>query len=561
MVTKKKRLPGDPAEAGASNVLQLPTVTVRPTGAPAPAAGMALAGNPVAGMNPLNRIVQPAATVPGTAAPDVNPLPLGTRVGSALRTQGQDAINGAVGGINRLSRLKTNVSNALTLPSRATFGFVADVGNALAGNQPRADVGHPLAGDTAPQLPMPFVKPPVNFQTAADPVAPPGAKPARPVAATLDRDHNPQADNISMGNLATANRMTVPDNGAPRPNFADVRSSVSTARIKQPGLDSGVDIGGRHVNAGAMVDGVPTFSDGTGGIPATMSPAAIADLAQERSISRADRGAAGNVLASDTMGGSTPTQEQMVAQRMAQIRQPITGSRPTAAQFAAADRNAIAMRDPRSAAGRAARNLSVESEFARTPRSRAAAAAQLAQLSAGTDQANLQGLQDAGAMARTDATNAATLENTALQGQNTLANTTLAGQNTLANTKLENTIRKPGTQFADDKGNLWLPDSRGGAATPVVGPDGKQLKQTVTRDDSVTKRTQEIQDNLGKGVQALLTEYNKSQAFLPADQQQPATPAMLQQWKEQQAAALGLRVGTNDKKQRVALINGQEIVL
>lgn len=356
---------------------------------------------------------------------------------------------------------------------------------------------------------------------------------------------------------------TIVDNGAPgsATSLANVTGGVlpapAAAKTKQPGVDSGVDIGGRRLNYGAMVNGVPTFSDGSGGpngrqgsIPRTVSAATMANLAKAPSVGRADAGVLSMPLASDAMGGATPSSAQMVAQRMSQIRQPITGSRPTPEQFAEADRLAIASRDPRSAAGTAARNLSLETEFARTPRSRAAAAQALQQLSTGTDAANLQGIQDEAAMARTQ-----------VNGANTLANTAMAGQNEQANTRLTNTIRKPGTQFADDKGNLWLSDATTGASTPVTGADGKQLKQAVTRDDSATKRTQAVQDQLSKGVQALLTEYQKNQALLPADQQAPPPPELIQQWKEQQAAAMSLPIVRDNSGRALANINGQWVSL
>jgi hypothetical protein len=218
-----------------------------------------------------------------------------------------------------------------------------------------------------------------------------------------------------------------------------------------------------------MVNGVPTFSDGTGGIARTMTDDQIKHFGDN--LSRADVGAAGNMLASDALGGATPSTDQMVAQRIAQIQQPITGSRPSAEQFAAADRLAIAQQDPRSAAGIAARNLSIEAGYARTPRLRRMAETALANLQAGTQQSGLAGQQAEAQAADTAATGRNALDAIQLRG-------TLEGQNQLANTALEARLRPPaaGQQVQLADGTIGLISPTTGAITRATLPDGTVAK-------------------------------------------------------------------------------------
>lgn len=448
----------------------MPTAIVRPDSPPQVGGGPAVA-NPLSGA--VASLSAPARLQPGQAAPDVNPQAAGTRFGNTLRDTRRGIVNDQVATLNTLNRAGAGIANTATYLPRAALGFTRDTTRAALGMDPSPNAGQPIGGVTAPQLAKPYIRPPVNFALThndvpvRDPrVATPAAAPAvAPGGATgtggaspaaTNPNFDPAADNISSSNLATAMK----------PSFTAPK--VGAAAVTKPGIDSGTVVeGGRKLNYGAMVDGVPTFSDGSSGIkgvagniPRTMSDQSIASLGARAQVIPAQV----STLASDSMGGVTPTQDQMVDQRVAQIQRPITGSRPSAEQFAAADRLAIAMRDPRSAAGIAARNLAVEAQYGRGG-ARKAAINGLAQLTAATDQAGALAQQGENAQAITDA-----------QGQNALDQTALQGQNALANTALENKGRlqmpRTGQQVTLADGTLGIQDPITGAITRSTLPDG-----------------------------------------------------------------------------------------
>lgn len=222
---------------------------------------------------------------------------------------------------------------------------------------------------------------------------------------------------------------------------------------------TGVTIGGRHLPYGAMVNGVPTFSDGTHGIARTMSDDQIKSLGDRLNIGNY------SALASDALG-YTPSSAQMVGQDLAQLRryQPITGSRPSAADFAASDRNAILRGDWRSAAGTTAHNLAVDaSEGGRAQQ--VAYQQGLSSLLGGVSQA---AQDDAASQARADqADNAMNLEN--LRGQYGLADTRQKAA-------LERFTRK-GSPVTLADGTLGLLDDATGMVTPAKMPSGQPVRE------------------------------------------------------------------------------------
>ena len=525
----------------------LPTATVRPD-APQ-VGGMSPPPTPLSSFG-IGSSAAPRLK-PGQAAPDLNPQAAGTRFGNTLRDVRRGVVNDQVAVLNTANRAGAGLANALTYLPRTALGFTRDTGRAALGMDPSPNAGQPLGGLTAPRLTQPYPAAPVNFAlthndvpvrdprvatpaaaTAATPAGATGGGGASPAATNPNFD--PAADNISASNLAAVLR----------PGF---RVPPAAPAAADPAGGTVVE-GGRRLPMGAMVNGVPTFSDGTAGIPQTMSPEAMKQLAQERSISRADVGSGANVLASDVTGGRTPSTAEQVATLVRNASVPITGSRPSAEQFAAADRNAIALRDPRSAAGIAARNLDMEAQYGRGGARRGAALA-LQALTDGTNAAGITAQQGENAQALT-----------AAQGQNALDQVALQGQNALANTALENRGRlqmpRAGQQVTLADGTLGIQDPITGAITRSTLADGTTAKAQVTRDDTATKRTNEIMDQLNKGVQ------EQMKAFLPSKEVPQPTAEMIAQWREQNAKALGLQLGTDPKTgRRVANINGQVVTL
>lgn len=543
----------DPRKKDSAAPDMLPTAIVRPDAAPQ-------VGGVPAFANPLTSAVSaasaPARLQPGQAAPDVNPQSAGTRFGNTLRDARRGVVNDQVATLNTVNRAGAGLANSLSFLPRAALGFTRDTTRAALGMDPSPNAGKPIAGITAPQLKQPFQAPPVNFALThgdvpvRDPrVATPAAAPAAApgvatgaggaLPAATNPNFNPAADNISASNLAAVLK----------PSFTAPK--VGAAAVAQPGIDSGTIVeGGRKLNYGAMVDGVPTFSDGSSGIkgaagniPRTMSDQSIASLGARAQVIPAQV----STLASDSMGGATPTQGQMVDQRVAQIQQPITGSRPSAEQFAAADRNAIALRDPRSAAGTAARNLAMEVQYG-SGGARRSAALGLQALTDGANSAGLTAQQGENAQTITDMQGRNALDQTALQGQNTLANTALEGQNQLR-------LPRAGQQVVLADGTLGIQSPTTGAITTSKLADGTTAKAQVTRDDTATKRSNEIMDQISKTASELSKNVNP-----PPNAPAGWTPD-IGALRVQAAKFQGLPVVTNASGVAMAHVNGQWVEL
>lgn len=522
--------PTDDAQA-AADAYRRKTGGAAQQGGPAPAGGSGSGGGaPVAGA--------PVAGAP--AAPAGSPAPaLGTQTGNVLRRFGHVASNAAQAlnqwGLNANQEIANDVSY---LP-RVIGGFARDAGRAAVGAAPAPNAGQPLEGaPAAPQLTMPY--PRGTASAAAPAVVAPAAAPAAAltvpasrvaqrstgaVAATNDPNYNPAADNISANNLAAAMKL----------------GSAPAA----PQIDSGVTIGNRRLNYGAMVNGVPTFSDGTGNIPQTVGTDAMARLTRAPSIGRADAGALATPLASDGLG-YTPSSAQQVATLVRNAPQAITGSRPSAQQFADADRVAIAEQDPRSAAGIAARNLSMDAQYGS---GRAAAAAQqgLNQLTDTTDKSGLdaQQAESQQALSRTQGRNALAAEN--LRGQFGLADAGLGLQRAQLMRQQQPVTLSDGT--------LATRDPITGIVTPSRMPDGTPAKTMVTQEPVDQKRTQQLIDALGRNA-AQLSKSQMPPANAPINWQPDASVS-----RELAARNMGLPVVKNAAGKAMANINGQWVAL
>lgn len=286
---------------------------------------------------------------------------------------------------------------------------------------------------------------------------------------------------------------------------------------------------------GELVDGVRVLSDGSHGIARTVTDQQIKDAAASINVAPAPLAP----LASDVLG-YTPTSSDMANRRLAQLTRPVTGARPTEADFAASERNAIASGDPRSAAGTAASNLRQDAAYARTPRLRRIAEAQLDSLSAGA--------QQSGALAQQGEQQQAVLD---AQGQNALDVADLQGQYGLAEAKTQLQRPRAGNPVTLADGTLALQDPYNGQVTRSIGPDGKPARAMVTRDDSATRRTQEIQDQLARTAAELAKNY------LPPPGSPADAPPPYGQFREQAARLQGLSVVKNKAGDQLVNINGQ----
>lgn len=149
--------------------------------------------------------------------------------------------------------------------------------------------------------------------------------------------------------------------GPPKPAGIATPPPIKPA-VTTPADSGATSISGRPLGYGANVNGVRTFSDGTGGIPATIADTQVGVLANK--VNRADAGIGGGI-GTEANGGTldlsagaiTPTGRPAAAVDPIARAQAINA---TAEQNAASDIASIANRDPRSVLGSAARNAAVD---------------------------------------------------------------------------------------------------------------------------------------------------------------------------------------------------------
>lgn len=474
---------------------------------------------------------------PGQPSPTSAPQAAGTGLGQAVRAGLIQGENTALTGISNARQAAVGATNLVTAPARAVGGFARDFFNGLAGNPASPNAGQPLAG-----FALPSALPKLSGLATTAAAAPTPASPAAP------------AIPAAPAGVAPA------QSGRPAaPNFSGVQSGVSTyATLQPPGAaaappSTGVDLGnGRHLPYGAMVNGVPTFSDGSSGqpgvagtIPRTMSDDQIASLGKQlNTVPAANfaRPTSGEVL------GYTPTSEQMAS--LIHPAQPITGSRPSEADFAQSRLLDIANRDPRSAAGIAAGNLATEAQYGGTGRVRRMAEQGLAALTQGA-QAIAQ--QQIGAQAAADqaaSQNAAQLGLENLRGQYGLAQTAEQAQVARLNRPLDRVTMADGT--------IGVLDPWSRQVNPAINADGSVAKTLVAKDDSTTKRANELADQRTRRTNDLMDQITKNAAKLQEAAALSGTPPNIGDLRLQAASLAGLPTATNKTTgAHLVKINGQ----
>lgn len=467
--------------------------------------------------------VQPkaAGTVAGAAA-----RAAGTIAGQLARRGVRGGVNLAIRGGDALAAGETRGINALTYPYRVAGGFVRDFTRGAAGVPESPNAGQPIAALTPPALgtidwnkadaanaPAPNV--PMTPEAAATAPTPSVAAPAPPRPVLLNPSlHNGALTSDLPGTFRAGKAATTAPAG-----------SIPVAANIRPAIETGVTLpDGRKLPYGAMVGGVPTFSDGSGGPgapPRTMTDAEIKGLGDRL-----------NIVPATAFTRPAPTfnsdnTDQNVANIIASRQGGKFGVTPE--MTANANLAAVVNQDPRSTLGRAALNAARRASGATTVLQRKAAL---------DDQAALRDAVTRNALANID--------NTAAQGRaNTEAGATLQRQN-LANS---GALRQ---QALQNEGELARTDLAGqyGVAQTLASP--KKSGEMTPRD---------YMTQLNTGVQAQIKNYNDQQALLPADQRQPLTDAAIAEMRSIQAKALGLRVGTDANGRRVVQINGQVVPL
>lgn len=374
---------------------------------------------------------------------------------------------------------------------------------------------------------------------ALTPPAAPAA--AAPAASTVTAPAPTAAPVAPIGGASTA---VLSGNTAPNylrsPDAAPYLSMPSQSPAQSGDTpNNGVTVNGHELSYGAMVNGVPTFSDGSGvgGIPRTMSDDTIKGLGNQLNISAP----ATTALASDVLG-YTPTQDQAVASLTRPTSQPITGSRPSNQDFAASDRLDIASMDPRSALGIAARNLSIDAQYGSGP-ARRAALGSLQALQGGVDHDEQITAQQQDQASQQQ--NARDLEN--MRGQYSLADAT--AQARLAQ------LRREGHPVTLTDGTLGVMDPISGNITPATLPNGATAKTTVPKPDAGIKRSDQVMDQISQTATQL------AKSWMPP-QNDPTAKPPYQQFRQQAAQLHGLRTATNPTTgQRMVEIDGNLVNL
>ena len=291
-------------------------------------------------------------------------------------------------------------------------------------------------------------------------------------------------------------------------------------------------------------NGEHIYSDGTGGIPATMTRQQAQSGNLPGNVTVVPSAAFSRPLLSDVTGHANSSTADGVAMRMAalQRQQPVTGSRPSPEAFAEANRLSALNRDPRSAYGIAARDAQVRSGGDTSRTGRRIAAGQLADLMSGPQTA-AAGL--AGRMTSQQEQDAA-LQRVIAQGQ-------VEGQNALDLAQQE-ALARPRQPITLEDGTLASFNENTGAVAPAAMPDGTPARVGRPTDDAARKRTQQIMDQLNKSAMENL------KLIVPLGDQ--PTDADYSEARRRAALSMGAqRFGKDEAGRTVARINGEDVLL
>lgn len=464
-------------------------------------------------------VAPPRPKSAGTVAGDATRA-AGTVVGQLARQGVRAGTNLAIQGSNALAAGETRGINTLTYPYRVAGGFVRDFTRAAAGVPESQNAGQPIAALKAPSIGV------IDWNKV-DTAQTPAATPANDIAGSTTAA--PAAPRPVLLNPSLQNGVLSSDMpGTFRAGKATTTTpagSIPVAANIRPAIDTGVTLpDGRKLPYGAMVNGVPTFSDGSGGPgapPRTMTDAEIKGLGDRL-----------NIVPATAFTRPAPTfnsdnTDQNVANIIASRQGGKFGVTPE--MTANANLAAVVNQDPRSTLGRAALNAARRASGATTVLQRKAALDDQAALRDAVTRSGLAGVDNAAAQGRTNTDAAATLQRQGMANAGALQQRALQNEGELARTDLAG-------QY--------------GVAQTLASP---KKAGEMTPKDYMTQ--------LNTGVQAQIKNYNDQQALLPPDQRQPLTDAAIAEMRSIQAKALGLRVGTDANGRRVVQINGQVVPL
>jgi hypothetical protein len=504
---------------------------------------------PAYGARPAPQAAAPSlsrAPAAPAATPAVSPPPMPARpvfpAATALGRQVQGQVTRPLPGVNtaqanfRVGRDNASYLNAMSMGPPVP-------GNTQPYQAPRPfrpswnpgpsdllnDNATPSARTAAIQRPvMPVMNPTLRDMEGA------GAVPANaPAASAAPQMSGPVAPTVARPRLAAPPGLLARAAGA-----ATAIGAGTTSAAQGASRPAAVSQGGRQLPYGQMVNGVPTFSDGSGigRIPRTMTDQQIGALAggaaQAPALARAAPAAipaaAPGGVARPTPGGSAVAGADAAPtlfrpQRPALPQQPAGPSALELQRYAASDMASIASGDVRSPLGAAARNLRSQMQYG-TPAQRAAAAKQLEALSAGVAQ-GFGNVGDAQVQAGTDQSRLAAEQ---LRAQTDLQRTGMETQGRLQ----EATITRPRPQFDRvtlEDGTVALV-GEDGASRYATGPDGKPLRTTLPRQATLQqsdrlKAINDLAQSMG-GVNGVTEDTYRQAATLIDGGQAAARPSL-----------------------------------
>ena len=490
----------------------------------------------------------------GTQAANFDP----TNPGRRKRRPGVSGDDGGIGGV-------INAGASPTLKSPASMAAANDDKSLAAlGDRLKSAYGFDFSAPANNGSAAPAAAPvsPLQLAQSARATASPLLRRGEFFPTTIDRTPPVSAD---AGRIPATPPAVTPASGIPA-------GQIPVAPVLKPasavsGVDTGVTLpDGRKLPYGAMVNGVPTFSDGSGGfdghqasIPRTMTDADIKGLGARLPTipsgtltppvagtptepGRIPATPPAVQLATGTTATPNPTITTATAPflqapsafnsdnteaNVAAILRSRQGGKfgITPEMNAASDLAAVTNQDPRSTLGLAAMNAG---------RRAAAAPTVLQRKSALDDLAGLTAAVRANALATT-------------QGQNALATANAEGQNVLQRANLGGLYDIAGQRLRNE-GQLANTDLTGqyGIASLLASP--KKTGEMTDRD---------YLTQLNAGVQGQIKSYNEQQAMLPAEKRQALSDEMIAEMRALQARALGLRTATNPRTgERMMNVNG-----
>ena len=405
---------------------------------------------------------------------------------------------------------------------KAGAGVIADIASAGATNPPMLPADPRMMGGTAALM---------------NPAQAPSAQPS--AAAAPGTVVNPAAPPPT---IATA----YPDGHAP---------VIATAIAPPaPVIPQATSDSGRPLGYGQKINGVNTFSDGSGGPgapPATMLPSDMSTLAKGASLSRADAGIGGNIQ-SEAYGG-TPTLGSADGLALTRPAAPSGGVFPTMSAQEAANVRAqtsakyslsrAANRAPGTPEGDAMRAIDMNAGRA----TRSAIGKSMGDQAAGIAGAGIKTTADDQATAAKDAS-----ESMRDASKNASAEAIARGNNAAEIEKAALT-RPTGTPMDMADGTLGAIGADG-VMRPVLDGSKKPVKRAQTKSDEATKRSNEIADGMAKSAATLLAN-----SVTPG--QQP-TQQQIYQSRIQAAQIHGLQTATGkDGVSKMVNINGEWVPL